>query len=227
MSDTPTKTPEDIKNLQQMLKERGFDPGPIDGIPGPRTEAAWLAFEEAREKDEQRSHAFTATNWPRQREVPNYFGAIEIGKDGLPTERWQNRFLTQIRLPYPMRLSWDHDTVVRSITCHKSVARDLSNILGEILEYYGSVAAVKEARMDLYGGCYNFRRMRGGSNLSMHSYGIAIDIDPERNPLGRKWEPDKGMMPEAVIAIFKRHGWTWGGDWKSPADPQHFQAAKL
>lgn len=34
-------------DLQQHLKRRGFDPGPIDGYVGPRTHSALVAFQEA------------------------------------------------------------------------------------------------------------------------------------------------------------------------------------
>jgi murein L,D-transpeptidase YcbB/YkuD len=35
------------KELQQHLKSRGFDPGPIDGILGPRTHSAIVSFQKA------------------------------------------------------------------------------------------------------------------------------------------------------------------------------------
>ena len=34
----------DVKEVQGMLKDQGFDPGPVDGIWGPRTAAAVIAF---------------------------------------------------------------------------------------------------------------------------------------------------------------------------------------
>jgi peptidoglycan hydrolase-like protein with peptidoglycan-binding domain len=36
-----------VSHLQTILEARGFDPGPIDGIFGPRTEAAVKAYQEA------------------------------------------------------------------------------------------------------------------------------------------------------------------------------------
>lgn len=169
----------------------------------------------------------TAPAWPRQAGVPAFFGAIELGPDGLPTERWQARALTTLPLPYPMRLSWETQTTVRKITCHRAVASSLRDCLAGILAHYGSLEAVQAAGMDLYGGCYNFRPMRGSHVLSMHSYGIAIDLDPEHNPMGRKWCDGKGMMPLEVVKIFEGAGWTWGGRWTTRPDAMHFQAASV
>lgn len=38
----------DVTRLQQLLRNAGFDPGPIDGIFGPRTQAAVIAFQRSR-----------------------------------------------------------------------------------------------------------------------------------------------------------------------------------
>lgn len=209
-----------------MLKAAGFDPGPLDGIYGPRTKAAHEAYQATiPPAPEPVAVAQALNHWPKQKDVPDFFGRHELGKDGMPTDRWQTRCLTQIRLPYPLRLSWAPETIVQRLTCHKLVARDLGQILEDILKHFGSVEAVRKARMDLFGGCYNYRPMRNASSLSMHAWGVAIDLDPDRNGLGKKWKPDAGMMPEAVVEIFKRHGWTWGGLWKTP-DAMHFQATQ-
>lgn len=37
----------DIRRIQELLAEAGFDPGPLDGIVGPRTRAAVEGFEQA------------------------------------------------------------------------------------------------------------------------------------------------------------------------------------
>ena len=42
----PAQTPADIELAQKSLKQRGHDPGPIDGVNGPRTTAALKAYQQ-------------------------------------------------------------------------------------------------------------------------------------------------------------------------------------
>ena len=84
--------------------------------------------------------------------------------------------------------------------------------------------------------CY--RRVTGSSNLSRHSYGAAIDINPLYNPYidGDRVAPENGAMyvdrslglpgmidqDDLCYQLFIQHGWTWGGDWSGDRDYQHF-----
>jgi len=82
---------------------------------------------------------------------------------------------------------------------------------------------------------FNYRKVTGGKKLSMHSYGFAIDINPIQNPYikgdillpeGAVYDPAKpGTLTRdcPVVKAFISLGWTWGGDWKSLKDYQHFE----
>lgn len=85
----------------------------------------------------------------------------------------------------------------------------------------------------------NCRAVTGGTRWSEHAYGRAIDVNPVENPyvLGRHVAPPAGRefagrpdLPgvihddDAVVQAFASVGWTWGGDWPSPVDYQHFSA---
>lgn len=103
--------------------------------------------------------------------------------------------------------------------------------------------------------CFNHRSIIGGSTLSLHAYGVAIDINPIQNPFiqfpegndekaiaiyspvkGREYanriqhRPDKPFRPgmaEQVVEVFKENGFTiWGGHWDTPIDYQHFQVPR-
>jgi hypothetical protein len=121
-----------------------------------------------------------------------------------------------------MVLAWSPAQPVTRIRCHHKVADSLLRILTAIRDHYGTQAALEAARMHFYGGAHMFRPMRGrGHVLSIHSWGAAIDLDPEGNPFG-----GKVTMPPAVVSIFAAEGWVWGGPWSKP-DGMHFQAAKV
>ena len=44
---TPVRDPAKMMKIQQALKDKGFDPGPIDGEAGPKTREAVQAFQKA------------------------------------------------------------------------------------------------------------------------------------------------------------------------------------
>jgi hypothetical protein len=85
---------------------------------------------------------------------------------------------------------------------------------------------------------YNCRIVPGTDVWSQHSYGTAIDINPFENPevLGTSVDPpqaakyadrslsDKGMIyaGDKAVKASESVGWSWGGDWDTPKDYQHF-----
>jgi len=123
-------------------------------------------------------------------------------KYGTPNETG-NGYLVKIQLPYPMRLAWDTDTVVNFMMCHKLVAKNFLDVFNEIQRVYG-YDKIKELGIDLFGGCFNYRKMRGGNSWSTHSWGIAIDLDPARNLLKETSKTARFARPEykAMIDIF-------------------------
>lgn len=83
---------------------------------------------------------------------------------------------------------------------------------------------------------FNYRKVSGSNNLSRHSYGLAIDINPMNNPVvykNNKISP-KGAKYNVNVAgtlsknsnitkELKKYGWKWGGDFNSFKDYHHFQ----
>jgi hypothetical protein len=59
--------------------------------------------------------------------------------------------------------------------------------------------------------------------ISKHSYGIAVDFRPFDN--NARWNEIVSAHPQVleVIAIFKRHGFRWGGTFQGNFDPQHLE----
>lgn len=137
-------------------------------------------------------------------------------EDGTP-------YLVRLQLPYPMRLAWDKNTTVKSIQCHRSVHDALAHIFNDILAHYG-LPQIQQLGIDLYGGCFNYRKMRGGNEWSRHSWGVAIDLDPERNQLRETSRTARFARPEykAMIDIFYKHGFASLGREKN-YDWMHFE----
>ncbi|MDC6350697.1 M15 family metallopeptidase [Zeaxanthinibacter sp. PT1] len=71
-------------------------------------------------------------------------------------------------------------------------------------------------------GCFVVRKMRGKDAWSLHSWGIAFDINREWNELHQK----PTMSPE-LVKCFTDAGFEWGGYWEDPIDGMHFQLAKI
>lgn len=93
---------------------------------------------------------------------------------------------------------------------------------------------------------FNYRKIANSNKLSKHSLGLAIDINPRINPYITSY----GIAPanskiykvrdvskcrgkykkymihrgDKVYKIFKKYGFSWGGDWKHSKDYQHFEA---
>lgn len=157
------------------------------------------------------------TTWPLQRDCAKFYGNPATAS-GNASAKWEKENL--VLIPCPWELRYDGKPV-KGIRIHKKCADSLSRILNRIWERCGrSQAEIDRIGMSVYGGSYNFRKMRGGSSLSMHSYGCAVDFDPARNGLGNA----KPAMDRRVIEEFEREGWEWGGHWSRP-DGMHFQAA--
>lgn len=144
-----------------------------------------------------------------------------IKKYGKPNQ--QGSYLTTITLPYPMRIAWDKDTKVTKMRCHKLISDDFLGVFNDLLTHYGYEKIV-ELGIDLFGGCFNFRKMRGGSDWSRHSWGIAIDLDPERNQLEETSKTARFARPEykPMIDIFYKHGFISLGKEKN-YDWMHFE----
>jgi hypothetical protein len=66
-------------------------------------------------------------------------------------------------------------------------------------------------------GCFNIRRKKGGSTWSLHSWGLAFDINAAWNRFGAK-----PTMDGRLVKCFEDAGFDWGGKWSKP-DGMHFQ----
>lgn len=228
------------KWLQSRLTSHGYPVGMIDGEIGPVTIKAIKAFQagEGLEPtglaDAVTVAALRATStgktprpagvptpaanlapvWPTQVQVPSFYG--KVGEDQ-----------TTIELPFDMVLAWDRGQRVRKMTLHKKVAQSARWALEEVAETY-SVAERQALGLNIFGGSLNVRKMRGGTSWSMHSWGIAIDFDPERNALNTH-KPNARLSHDDAVPFWRaweKQGWLSLGRARN-YDWMHIQAARL
>lgn len=101
----------------------------------------------------------------------------------------------------------------------EAVNRDLEALLAEHPEYRSRLLPVS--------GTFAWRAIAGTDRLSMHSFGVAIDVNHKRNTY---WQWYKGndplglrtAFPAQVVEVFERHGFIWGGKW-AEFDIMHFE----
>src|SRR5262245_5147673 len=138
-----------------------------------------------------------------------------IREDGSLDPRWEAGQLNRASLPFSIPISWDRTKEITRLYCHAK----LLNLFSEVFETIQREGLQDEIRS--FGGCFNFRSKRTSGKLSTHSWGIAIDLNPETNAQGTP-----GDMSPDVIDIFRRFGFKWGGEWSGRSrDAMHFQFA--
>jgi D-alanyl-D-alanine carboxypeptidase len=109
--------------------------------------------------------------------------------------------------------------IIGEVTCHRVMIPQLYSALAEV-EQQGLAGLI---RPDDYGGCYvpRFIDRDPTMPLSMHAFGLAVDLNVSTNLLGTR-----GDMDPRIVSIFERWGFRWGGRWDRP-DPMHFELARL
>lgn len=217
---------------QLILKHAGYDEvGAIDGLVGPSTKHALGLW------DYVKIHGkCPPTDW-RVDEQNQINKNVHLQKNNWPLQRHMTRFYGQpggpqctagkVDLPFKMRIAWNRRKKISRFSCHEKVADSAERVYRKIASVY-SPQQISSLGFDLFGGCYNYRKKRGGSTLSTHAYGVAIDHDPERNQL--KWNSSRAKLasPECIEfwRIWESEGWLGLGPARN-FDWMHVQAARL
>nr|MDQ6896429.1 M15 family metallopeptidase [Actinomycetota bacterium] len=148
--------------------------------------------------------------------------------------------LTLIRLNY-----WGFDNAV-----HRGEIIIRSDLAGRLASIFGAALAdrfpIRQMwRVDYFGGDdptamaadntsgFNCRQVTGGTGLSPHSYGIAVDVNTVENPYyAQHWWPTTeyvdrsnvrvGMLfsGSAMTVAFQNNGFQWGASY---LDYQHYE----
>lgn len=221
---------EEVKQWQLFLQSAGYKVHPADGAFGPLTERETLKFQAANGLKPdgvvgEKTWAFItnvsnntplSNRWPKQdyTSMVNFYGPVGENQ-------------TSLELPYKLKLAWNLNTSLSRITCNQKITKSLYTIFEKTLKTYGE-KEIQRLKLDVFGGCLNVRKMRGGSSWSIHSWGAAIDLDPDNNQL--KWGKDRASFAAKEYIEFwkivESEGWVSLGR-KRNYDWMHFQAANL
>ena len=105
--------------------------------------------------------------------------------------------------------------IPKRLYCNKDLVDPLALALSNVI----SQGLVQQIRT--WDGCFNIRKKRGAGSPSLHSWGIAIDINAAWNGFGKT-----PTMSPALVECFTDAGFEWGGYWHHP-DGMHFQLVKI
>jgi D-alanyl-D-alanine carboxypeptidase len=161
--------------------------------------------------------------------------------------------LARLRLLSVSHWGFDGGTHTGQIVVHERAARPLAKVFRRLHELRFQIRHLRFA--DAYGpgrappdgdisGSFDCSEARpspcdpdADTGWSNHAYGLAIDLNPIRNPYtcgGRVFHPTskpyldrsplrRGMVTPEVVRAFRSIGWGWGGEWAgSTKDYTHF-----
>ena len=130
-------------------------------------------------------------------------------KYGRPS-KW-NKWMTFWDVPAHLEVG----VIPKKLMCNKDLVKPLSAALQNLI----TRGFVKELKT--WDGCFNIRRKRGGLSLSLHSWGIAVDVNAFENCFGCKTKLSPGF-----VKCFTDAGFDWGGTWRKK-DGMHFQLKSI
>jgi hypothetical protein len=158
-------------------------------------------------------------------------------------------------LRYVRVLHWGFDGLSHSgeLIVNKAIAEEIVEIFTEL--YEAKYPIERMVLVDEYdaddnnsmaannSSAFNYRVIEGTNRVSLHSFGMAIDINPYYNPYVHEVDGERVVTPvegakyedrsldcpyyiqseDICYQAFIKRGFTWGGDWKNTKDYQHFQ----
>lgn len=114
---------------------------------------------------------------------------------------WRRQNIVETRVP-----------LLGTVTCHRKIIPLLEGAMNE-LRAQGLSRLVRS-----FAGCYSPRmQVPNDEAISMHAFGIAVDINAGSNAYGATPRQDPRL-----VAVMERWGFAWGGNWSVP-DGMHFE----
>lgn len=145
---------------------------------------------------------------------------------------------------------------IGEMICNQQISNDIIDILQElfIVRYpiermvlVDNYDADDDLSMEANNSsCFNYRTIAETDSISMHGYGLAVDINTKFNPYVKTVKGVRRVWPatseqylrdrdnrtdipylikkgDACYNAFIKRGFVWGGEWVSKKDYQHFE----
>ena len=134
-------------------------------------------------------------------------------------KKWGDPALVENELKY--MTVWDVPThleigvIPKKLYCNKLIVAPLIQAFTNLIDR----KFVKELKT--FDGCFNVRRKRGLTSMSLHSWGVAIDVNASWNGLHKTPQLSAGF-----VKCFTDAGFDWGGTW-TRKDGMHFQLKSI
>lgn len=161
--------------------------------------------------------------------------------------------IDQLRFLHVLYYDFNNEIKDGELICNKQIADDLLEIFSTLYDNAYQIDKIQLIDVydaddnlscaDDNTACFNYRVVAGSTTLSKHALGMAIDINPFYNPYVTYPDGKERISPagsevyadrsndnphmirkgDLCYQLFIDHGFTWGGEWKSLKDYQHFQ----
>lgn len=105
--------------------------------------------------------------------------------------------------------------IPKKVYCNKELVAPLTMAFKKLI----ATGYVNELKT--WDGCFNIRKKKKGRTPSLHSWGLAIDVNAAWNGFGKQ-----PTLSEGFVECFTSSSFDWGGTWSTP-DGMHFQLAKF
>lgn len=160
---------------------------------------------------------------------------------------------TDFRYIRVLHTGFDGLTHIGELIVNKAIAEDVVEIFRELYNIKYPIERILlideydaddlKSMADNNSSAFNYRFVEGTTRRSVHSDGLAIDINPLYNPYVRTRAGKLEVLPEDAseyvdrtkdniyyiskddpcYRAFVSRGFTWGGEWKNSKDYQHFE----
>lgn len=144
------------------------------------------------------------------------YGRLQVAPEGGLLWREAPDWIKPLPVPDQIILRYGGKPVYR-IFCNLDIHAPLAKAFQSLIDCGAHL------ELETFDGCWNVRWIRGMPGVpSLHSFGIAIDFNAKKNPLG-----GNGTWSDQFIACMKSAGFVYGGDFSKRPDPMHWELSKI